>query len=185
MCDHVWIFEARTLSTQPVRRRCGMCGVYRMEPRCGEPGTSTCELRAGGRWPLRSTRGRLRIADRSQSSMSSAHCGPIMWVLDCAFALCRALVVLTFLAGFVTRPVSITGTAFLSRPALKHPSLQNCFQRVNEPERHFLIFLRFEVAWLKGRKQRCSSFQHNRLPQPRQRLRSGSRASADRNRERA
>ena len=32
MCDHVWIFEARTLSTQPVRRRCGMCGVYRMEP---------------------------------------------------------------------------------------------------------------------------------------------------------
>src|ERR1700720_3375544 len=27
MCDHVWIFEARTLSTQPVRRRCGMCGV--------------------------------------------------------------------------------------------------------------------------------------------------------------
>ena len=24
MCDHVWIFEARTLSTQPVRRRCGM-----------------------------------------------------------------------------------------------------------------------------------------------------------------
>jgi hypothetical protein len=30
-----------------------------------------------------------------------------MWVLDCAFALCRALVVLTFLAGFVTRPVSI------------------------------------------------------------------------------
>jgi hypothetical protein len=48
MCDHVWIFEARTLSTQPVRRRCGMCGVYRMEPRCREPGTSTCELRAGG-----------------------------------------------------------------------------------------------------------------------------------------
>jgi hypothetical protein len=45
MCDHVWIFEARTLSTQPVRRRCGMCGVYRMEPRCQEPGTSTCELR--------------------------------------------------------------------------------------------------------------------------------------------
>src|SRR5260370_36129520 len=38
MCDHVWIFEARTLSTQPVRRRCGMCGVYRMEPRCREPG---------------------------------------------------------------------------------------------------------------------------------------------------
>jgi hypothetical protein len=52
----------------------------------------------------------LLLADsqvRSQSSMSSAHCGPIMWVLDCAFALCRALVVLTFLAGFVTRPVSI------------------------------------------------------------------------------
>jgi hypothetical protein len=24
-----WIFEVRTLSTQPVRRRCGMCGVYR------------------------------------------------------------------------------------------------------------------------------------------------------------
>jgi hypothetical protein len=24
---HVWIFEARTLSTQPVRRRCGMCGL--------------------------------------------------------------------------------------------------------------------------------------------------------------
>jgi hypothetical protein len=24
MCDHVWIFEARTLSTQPVRRRCGI-----------------------------------------------------------------------------------------------------------------------------------------------------------------
>ena len=24
------------------------CGVYRMEPRCGEPGTSTCELRADG-----------------------------------------------------------------------------------------------------------------------------------------
>jgi hypothetical protein len=24
MCDHVWIFEARTLSTQPVRRRCGV-----------------------------------------------------------------------------------------------------------------------------------------------------------------
>ena len=48
MCDHVWIFEARTLSTQPVRRRCGMCGVYRMEPRCREPGTSTCKLRAGG-----------------------------------------------------------------------------------------------------------------------------------------
>jgi uncharacterized repeat protein (TIGR01451 family) len=23
-CDHVWIFEARTLSTQPVRRRCGI-----------------------------------------------------------------------------------------------------------------------------------------------------------------
>jgi hypothetical protein len=39
MCDHVWIFEARTLSTQPVRRRCGMCGVYRLEPRCREPGT--------------------------------------------------------------------------------------------------------------------------------------------------
>ena len=38
MCDHAWIFEARTLSTQPVRRRCGMCGVYRMEPRCREPG---------------------------------------------------------------------------------------------------------------------------------------------------
>jgi hypothetical protein len=44
MCDHVWIFEARTLSTQPVRRRCGMCGVYRMEPRCREPGTSTCSF---------------------------------------------------------------------------------------------------------------------------------------------
>jgi hypothetical protein len=28
MYDHVWIFEARTPSTQPVRRRCGMCGVY-------------------------------------------------------------------------------------------------------------------------------------------------------------
>ena len=41
MCDHVWIFEARTLSTQPVRRRCGMCGVYRMEPRCREPGIQT------------------------------------------------------------------------------------------------------------------------------------------------
>jgi hypothetical protein len=38
---HVWIFEARTLSTQPVRRRCGMCGVYRMEPRCREPGIQT------------------------------------------------------------------------------------------------------------------------------------------------
>jgi ribosomal protein S27AE len=25
-CDHAWIFEARTPSTQPVRRRCGMCG---------------------------------------------------------------------------------------------------------------------------------------------------------------
>jgi hypothetical protein len=25
MCDHVWIFEARTLSTQPVRRRCAIC----------------------------------------------------------------------------------------------------------------------------------------------------------------
>src|SRR6266853_2022542 len=48
MCHHVWIFEARTLSTQPVRRRSGVCGVYRMEPRCREPGTSTCELRAGG-----------------------------------------------------------------------------------------------------------------------------------------
>jgi hypothetical protein len=24
MCEHVWIFEARTLSTQPVRRRCGI-----------------------------------------------------------------------------------------------------------------------------------------------------------------
>ena len=36
MCDHVWIFEARTLSTQPVRRRCGICGVYRMEPRGAE-----------------------------------------------------------------------------------------------------------------------------------------------------
>jgi hypothetical protein len=42
------IFEARTLSTQPVRRRCGMCGVYRMEPRCREPGTSTCELLSEG-----------------------------------------------------------------------------------------------------------------------------------------
>jgi hypothetical protein len=31
MCDHVWIFEART------RRRIGMCDVYRMEPRCREP----------------------------------------------------------------------------------------------------------------------------------------------------
>src|SRR5260370_35304222 len=41
MCDHVWIFEARTLSTQPVRRRCGMCGVYRMEPRGREPGIQT------------------------------------------------------------------------------------------------------------------------------------------------
>ena len=41
MCDHVWIFEARTLSTQPVRRRCGMCGVYRMEPRCRELGIQT------------------------------------------------------------------------------------------------------------------------------------------------
>src|SRR5260370_21970374 len=41
MCDNVWIFEARTLSTQPVRRRCGMCGVYRMEPRCPEPGIQT------------------------------------------------------------------------------------------------------------------------------------------------
>jgi len=41
MCDHVWIFEARTLSTQPVRRPCGMCGVYRMEPRSREPGIQT------------------------------------------------------------------------------------------------------------------------------------------------
>jgi hypothetical protein len=31
MCDHVWIFEART------QRRSGMCGVYRME----EPGIQT------------------------------------------------------------------------------------------------------------------------------------------------
>jgi hypothetical protein len=33
------IFEARTLSTKPVQRRCGMCGVYRMKakllPRTG------------------------------------------------------------------------------------------------------------------------------------------------------
>jgi hypothetical protein len=41
MCDHVWIFEARTLNTQPVRRRCGMCGVYRMESSCREPGIQT------------------------------------------------------------------------------------------------------------------------------------------------
>jgi NAD(P)-dependent dehydrogenase (short-subunit alcohol dehydrogenase family) len=38
MCDHAWIFEARTLSTQPVRRRCGMCGVYRMEPKVPRTG---------------------------------------------------------------------------------------------------------------------------------------------------
>jgi hypothetical protein len=44
---HVWIFEARTLSTQPVRRRCGMCGVYRMEPRCREPGIQTHGARSG------------------------------------------------------------------------------------------------------------------------------------------
>jgi hypothetical protein len=103
MCDHVWIFEARTLSTQPVRRRCGMCGVSEWNQGAENRAHRHANfgLAAGG--PLRSTRGRLRIADRSQSSMSSAHCGPIMWVLDCAFALCRALVVLTFLAGFVKR----------------------------------------------------------------------------------
>jgi hypothetical protein len=35
MCDHVWILEART------RRRSGMCGVYRMEASCREPGIQT------------------------------------------------------------------------------------------------------------------------------------------------
>jgi hypothetical protein len=47
-CDHVWILEARTLSTaSPATMRDVRCRD-RMEPRCRERGTLKCELRAGG-----------------------------------------------------------------------------------------------------------------------------------------
>src|SRR4249920_2097677 len=36
MCDHVWIAEPSRSCDD-----CGVCGVYRMEPRCREPGIQT------------------------------------------------------------------------------------------------------------------------------------------------